>query len=165
VGFCALTHDLGKALTPADVLPRHLGHEHAGVAPLRQLAERLKVPTEHAALAELVCREHLNTHRAFELKPSTVLRLLTSLDALRRPERLSLFLAACEADKRGRLGHEEDAYPQADYLQRARDAAAAVRSEPFVAEGLQGPAIGEAMAGARATAIAAVQKPPADKAR
>ncbi|MDR3447156.1 MULTISPECIES: multifunctional CCA addition/repair protein [unclassified Dyella] len=165
VGFCALTHDLGKALTPADVLPRHLGHEHAGVAPLRQLAERLKVPTEHAALAELVCREHLNTHRAFELKPSTVLRLLTSLDALRRPERLSLFLAACEADKRGRLGHEEDAYPQADYLQRARDAAAAVRSEPFVAEGLQGPAIGEAMAGARATAIAAVQKSPADKAR
>nr|WP_199047760.1 multifunctional CCA addition/repair protein [Dyella sp. ASV24] len=161
VGFCALTHDLGKALTPADVLPRHLGHEHAGVEPLRQLAERLKVPTEHATLAELVCREHLNTHRAFELKPSTVLRLLTSLDALRRPERLSLFLAACEADKRGRLGHEEDTYPQADYLQHARDAAAAVRSEPFVAEGLHGPAIGEAMKTARAAAIAAVRKPSA----
>lgn len=161
VGFCALTHDLGKALTPADVLPRHLGHEHAGVAPLRRLVERLKVPTEHAALAEQVCREHLNAHRAFELKPSTVLRLLTSLDALRRPERLALFLAACEADKRGRLGHQDDAYPQAGYLQRARDAAAAVRSEPFVADGLKGPAIGEAMTAARVGAIAALRQSPA----
>jgi len=159
VGFCALTHDLGKALTPADVLPRHLGHEHAGVAPLHRLVARLKVPTEHAVLAEQVCREHLNAHRAFELKPATVLRLLGSLDALRRPERLDLFLAACEADKRGRLGHEEDDYPQADYLRRARDAAAAVRSEPFVADGLKGPAIGEAMAKARTAAIAALRKP------
>ncbi len=161
VGFCALTHDLGKALTPADVLPRHLGHEHAGVAPLRRLVERLKVPTEHAALAEQVCREHLNAHRAFELKPSTVLRLLTALDALRRPERLALFLAACEADKRGRLGHQGDAYPQAGYLQRARDAAAAVRSEPFVADGLKGPGIGEAMTAARVGAIAALRQSPA----
>jgi tRNA nucleotidyltransferase (CCA-adding enzyme) len=158
VGFCALTHDLGKALTPADVLPRHLGHEHAGIEPLQRLVARLKVPTEHATLAELVCREHLNAHRAFELKPSTVLRLLTSLDALRRPERLSLFLAACAADKRGRLGHQEDAYPQAGYLQRARDAAAAVRSESILAQGLQGPAIGEAMTAARVAAIAALKR-------
>lgn len=157
VGFCALTHDLGKALTPEDVLPRHIGHEHAGLAPLQRLMARLKVPTEHATLAEQVCREHLNAHRAFELKPATVLRLLTSLDALRRPERLSLFLAACEADKRGRLGHADDAYPQATYLQRARDAAAAVESGPFVAQGLQGPAIGEAMTAARAAAIADVR--------
>ncbi|WP_114241591.1 multifunctional CCA addition/repair protein [Dyella sp. C9] len=161
VGFCALTHDLGKALTPADVLPRHVGHEHAGVAPLRRLVARLKVPTEHAALAEQVCREHLNAHRAFELKPATVLRLLGSLDALRRPERLALFLAACEADKRGRLGHQDDTYPQAGYLLRARDAAAGVSAEPFVAKGLQGPAIGEAMTEARVAAIAALDRSPA----
>lgn len=157
VGFCALTHDLGKALTPEDVLPRHIGHEQSGLEPLQALVARLKVPTEHAALATLVCREHLNAHRAFELKPATVLRLLTSLDALRRPERLSFFLAACEADKRGRLGHQDDAYPQAGYLQRACDAAAAVRSEPFVARGLAGPAIGEAMTAARTAAIAALK--------
>lgn len=159
VGFCAMTHDLGKALTPPDVLPRHIGHEHAGVEPLRRLVARLKVPTEHAALAEHVCREHLNVHRAFELKPATVLRLLTSLDGLRRPERFSLFLAACEADKRGRLGHEDDAYPQAGYLQRARDAAAGVTSERFVARGLEGPAVGQAMAAARIEAIAALRQP------
>ncbi|GLQ93935.1 multifunctional CCA addition/repair protein [Dyella acidisoli] len=154
IGFCALTHDLGKALTPKEELPRHVGHEHRGVKPLRALAARLKVPTEYAELAELVCREHLNCHRAFELKPATVLKLLTALDALRRPERLQTFLTTCLADKRGRLGHEQDDYPQAAYLRLARDAAASVTSAPFVAEGLQGPAIGAAMEKARVQVIA-----------
>ena len=157
VGFCALTHDLGKALTPADVLPRHLGHEEAGIEPLRQLCARLRVPTEFAALAEQVCREHLNAHRAFELKPSTVLRVLGALDALRRPERLEVFLAACEADKRGRLGLEHSDYPQAAYLRAARAAAAAIGAGAFVAKGLQGPAVGAAMEKARIDAIAALR--------
>ena len=156
VGFCAFTHDLGKALTPAGELPRHHGHEHRGVPPLRALAARLKVPTEYADMAELVCREHLNAHRALELKPATMLKLLTSLDALRRPERLQTFLTACMADKRGRLGHEQDDYPQADWLRRAREAAASITSAPFVAQGLQGPAVGAAIEKARIQAIAEV---------
>jgi tRNA nucleotidyltransferase (CCA-adding enzyme) len=157
VGFCALTHDLGKALTPADALPRHVGHEQRGVAPLRKLAARLKVPSEHAALAEVVCREHLNAHRALELKPATVAKLLGSLDALRRPGRLEVFLAACMADKRGRLGHGNDPYPQADYLREACAAAAAVNASGFVAQGLAGPAIGAAIQRVRTDAIAAVR--------
>ena len=158
VGFCALVHDLGKALTPVAELPRHIGHEQRGVAPLRLLAARLKVPTEYAALAELVCREHLNVHRALELKPATVLKLLTALDALRRPERLDTFLDTCMADKRGRLGHEDDDYPQAAYLRRTREAAARVTAAPFVALGLHGPAIGIAMERARVDAIAQVKQ-------
>jgi len=159
VGFCALCHDLGKARTPPDVLPSHIGHEHAGVAPLQALASRLKVPAEHAALAELVCREHLNAHRALELKPATVLRVLTKLDALRRPQRLETFLTVCEADKRGRLGRAEAAYPQAGFLRAAREAAASIGAGEFVARGLVGPAIGDAMEKARVAAIAAVPKP------
>ncbi|MBE1159363.1 multifunctional CCA addition/repair protein [Dyella acidiphila] len=154
VGFCAFTHDLGKALTPAAELPSHRGHEHRGVQPLRALATRLKVPTEYAALAELVCREHLNAHRALELRPATVLKLLIALDALRRPERLQTFLLACMADKRGRLGQAQSDYPQADWLQRAREAAAAITAAPFVAQGLLGPAVGAAMEKARVQAIA-----------
>jgi tRNA nucleotidyltransferase (CCA-adding enzyme) len=161
VAWCALTHDLGKALTPADELPRHVAHEQRGVAPLRQLAARLKVPAEHAALAELVCRHHLDVHRAFELRPATVLERLERLDAFRRPERLRPFLLACEADKRGRLGHAEDAYPQADFLRAAHAAARAVTAEPLLRQGLTGTAVGEAMRKARIEAIAAVPKPAA----
>ena len=158
VGFCALTHDLGKALTPADVLPRHIAHEHRGVAPLRAMCERLRVPVEYAQLAELTCRQHLNAHRALELKPATVLQLLLSFDALRRPQRLEFFLLTCMADKRGRVQHEHDPYPQADYLRATRAAAAAVTAQPFVEQGLQGTAIGEAMRRAQIEAIAAVPK-------
>jgi tRNA nucleotidyltransferase (CCA-adding enzyme) len=154
VGYCALGHDLGKALTPADMLPRHIGHEQAGVAPLQQLSARLKVPQEYATLAELVCREHLHAHRARELKPATVLKLLGALDALRRPQRLDTFLLACEADARGRLGMEHSDYPQAAYLRAARDAAATVTAAPFIDAGLQGTAVGAAMEKARIDAIA-----------
>lgn len=156
VGFCALTHDLGKAMTPPHMLPRHVGHEARGVPLVRALAQRLAVPTEHAAMAELVCREHLNAHRALELKPATLLKLLQSLDALRRPQRLEVFVTACEADARGRLGHANQTYPQADRLRAAHAAAAAVTAAPFLEQGLDGPAIGVAMQQARVRAIAAL---------
>lgn len=162
VGWCALTHDLGKALTPVDVLPRHIMHEQRGVVPVREIAARLKVPAEYAFMAEMVCKHHLNAHMALELKPSTVLRLLDALGALRRPERLETFLLACMADKRGRAGSAGAAYPQADFLRACRAAAAAITSQPFVEKGLHGPAIGEAMKKAQAAAIADVPKPRTD---
>ncbi|TAN05890.1 MAG: multifunctional CCA addition/repair protein [Rhodanobacteraceae bacterium] len=157
-GFCALTHDLGKALTPASGLPRHLAHERRGLAPLTALCERLKVPTEHAQLAALTCRHHLDAHRALELKPATVLALLEAFDAFRRPTRLDTFLVVCTADKRGRLQHADDAYPQADFLYAARGAAAAITAQPFVDAGLHGPAIGGAVRRARIEAIKALPR-------
>ena len=159
VGFCALTHDLGKALTPTDELPTHRGHEQRGIAPLEVLAARLRVPVEHLALARAVCSQHLNAHRALELRPVTVLKLLESIDVLRRPQRLDTFLLACMADRRGRKGQEQASYPQADYLRRAFVAAGQVTAAPFVDQGLTGPAIGEAMREARIAAIAAVDRP------
>ena len=157
VGFCAMTHDLGKALTPTRELPRHIMHEERGVAPLRALAERLRVPGEHAELGVLCCRLHLLSHRAFELRPETLFGLIEKLDALRKPQRLEQFITVCEADKRGRLGHSESDYPQGDLLRAAYQAAITIRAGPFVAEGLQGPAIAEAMRKARISAVAAVK--------
>jgi len=158
VGWCALVHDLGKALTPPDELPRHVMHEHRGVAPVRAVCARMKVPAEHAALAELVCRFHLDAHRALELRPATVLELLEKLDAFRKPDRLAKFLLACEADKRGRRGLADEAYPQADYLRAAHAAARAIDAAPFVARGLAGPQVGEAMRAMRTNAIAEVKR-------
>mgnify|MGYP001082146334 CR=1 FL=1 len=156
IGWCALTHDLGKALTPREVLPKHIGHEHAGIAPLRALCARLRPPAEFTVLAELCCRLHLLAHQALELRPTTVLELLERLDAFRRPERLATFLAVCEADKRGRLARGDADYPPADYLRAAQTAASAVSARAFLAEGLAGAAIGERVRGERVRAIAAL---------
>ena len=154
-GFAALTHDLGKARTPAHVLPRHIGHEHAGLKPLAELCERLKVPAEHRRLAECVCREHLNVHRLGELRDATVLELLERCDAFRRPERVARIALCCEADKRGRLGSAEDAYPQGTELVRLHAAAAAINARDLAGTpGLAGPQVGAAVRKARIAAIA-----------
>ena len=154
IGWCALVHDLGKALTPRDELPRHIMHEERGIAPVQAISQRLRVPTEHAVLAELCCRLHLLAHRAAELKPSTMLELFEKLDAFRKPRRVDQFLLVCEADKRGRLGLSESDYPSAALLRSAFAAACAIKAEPFVTAGLQGPAIAEAMRKERIKAIA-----------
>ncbi len=153
IGFAALTHDLGKALTPQHVLPKHIGHEQVGVAPLRVLCERLKVPNEHQRLAEIACREHLNVHRFDELRAATVVTLIERCDGFRKPGRIDQLAIVCEADKRGRTGHADAAYPQADALRAAHAAACAVRASELP-EDLEGPAIGEAMRKARVAAVA-----------
>ncbi|GAA5083145.1 multifunctional CCA addition/repair protein [Lysobacter panacisoli] len=153
IGFAALTHDLGKALTPPHVLPKHLGHEHAGLAPLRALCDRLKVPADHRHLAECACREHLNVHRFDELRAGTVYELLARCDGFRRPERIEQMAIVCEADKRGRAGRQNDPYPQGPALVAALAAARTVRANE-IARGLSGPDVGEAMRRARIDAIA-----------
>ncbi|GAB3358936.1 multifunctional CCA addition/repair protein [Lysobacter tyrosinilyticus] len=155
VGFAALTHDLGKALTPAHILPRHIGHENAGIEPLRALCERLKVPTDFRQLAECVCRDHLNVHRMRELRAATVFELIGRCDGFRRPERIAQIALACEADKRGRTGFADIEYPAGRLLREAHAAAIAVRAADLGSD-LQGPELGEALRRARIVAIASV---------
>jgi tRNA nucleotidyltransferase (CCA-adding enzyme) len=126
VRFAALTHDLGKATTPDDVLPRHIGHEGRSVDLLKPLCERLRVPNECRDLAVLVAREHGNIHRVMEMGAAAVVRLLERGDAIRKPGRFAEALQACEADARGRLGFEAREYPQAERLRVALVAARAV---------------------------------------
>lgn len=126
VRFAAFTHDLGKATTPTDILPRHIGHEERSVGLLKGLCERLRVPNECRDLGLLVARHHGTIHRCRELRPATVVGLLHDCDALRRPERFGQILQACASDARGRTGHENDAYPQAAFMLSALRAAQSV---------------------------------------
>ncbi len=157
VRFAALVHDLGKALTPRERWPSHHGHEDAGVPLIDALCDRLKVPTAYRELAVLTARQHTLVHRAAELKPETVLKLLDASDAFRRPERFAELLRACEADARGRAGRETEAYPQADYLKAAFAAAAAVALTDEDRQGLAGPAIGAELRRRRLAAVTAVR--------
>ncbi len=143
VRFAVLVHDLGKALTPPAMLPKHHGHENAGLAPLERLAARLRVPNDCRELAVLATRYHAHVHRALELRAATILELLEACDAFRRPARFEALLEACECDARGRLGLETRAYPQRDYLAAARAAANAAQLVPEERAGLDGAAIGE----------------------
>ena len=155
VRFAALLHDLGKGETPPDAWPRHIGHEDRGARLVRQLSDRLRVPTDFRHLAELTARWHGLAHRALELKASTILQLLEHCDALRRPDRFREFLLACEADFRGRTGWEGRSYPESGLLAAALDAALAVTVDASERRGLTGEQIGEALRKKRLNAIGA----------
>ncbi len=153
VRFAALTHDLGKGTTPPEQWPRHVGHEHRSVDLVRGLCERLRVPNDYRDLAVITARYHGDLHRAAELRPTTVLKLLEATDAFRRPERFEQFLLACEADARGRQGHEDDTYPQGDLMREALRACTAIDNRAIAAAGFKGEAFAEELRRQRAAVL------------
>jgi tRNA nucleotidyltransferase (CCA-adding enzyme) len=156
--FAVLVHDLGKGATPADEWPRHLGHEQRGADLVRAFCQRLRVPNMYRELGVLTARFHTHCHRALELRPKTLLNTLKGLDALRKPQRFEQFLVACEADARGRLGLENRAYPQADFMRRVYQATAGAPVHPLLAQGLSGLTLAEALQRDRLAAITEVRQ-------
>lgn len=153
VRFATLVHDLGKACTPEELLPRHHGHEKKGLSQVKSLCRRLSVPNDCKKLALAVCEFHTHCHRATELNPSTVNKLFNNLGAYKHTDFFEQFLQCCQADAQGRTGFEERPYPQAQYLKEALASCQGVNAATFMKEGLQGPAIGEAMTAARIQCI------------
>lgn len=154
VRFAALTHDLGKGVTPEQHWPRHSGHEAASVRLVGEMCERMGAPKRFRTLAEKVARYHGVCHRADELRPDTRLKVLESLGAFRADSLLEDFLVACEADYRGRLGMTEDAYPAADVFRRAFAAASTVSGADLAGEGYEGARLGDELRRRRIAAIA-----------
>lgn len=159
VRFACLTHDLGKGTTPAEILPKHTGHEERSARLLREVCDRLRIPTECRELADVVAREHGNIHRSSEFGAAALVRLLERCDALRKPERFEAIVLACECDARGRGGCEEMPYPQREWLLAALAAAQSVTTHEIAEraqqDGVEGPRIGEMIHKARVAAVAA----------
>jgi tRNA nucleotidyltransferase (CCA-adding enzyme) len=153
VRWACLLHDVGKGLTPEAEWPRHIAHEQKGLKLIRAINQRCKAPKDCQELALQVGEFHTHGHRALELKASTLLKLLQGFDVFRRPQRFEEFIAACEMDARGRLGLEQRAYPQADYLRAAMHAARAVAVQPLLERGLKGAELGEALQEERLQAL------------
>jgi len=154
VRFAGLVHDLGKGTTEKQYWPSHRGHEKRGLKLIEALCDRLAVPNHCRDLGLHVSRFHTDVHRAAQLRPDTMLKVLERVDAFRRPERFEEFLQACEADARGRTGLENNPYPQADAFRAGFAAAAGVDNQALQAQGYSGAEFGAALQRARTEAIA-----------
>ena len=142
IRFTVLVHDLGKAITPKDILPRHTGHEARGLPLVKQVCDRLKVPNQHRQLAMVVTEYHLMCHKSLEFKSENLLKLLTVIGAIKSAEKLDDFLLCCMADAKGRKGLEHRDYAPNTYLRAAREAVIKVDVSDLVANGLKGADIG-----------------------
>ena len=166
VRFACLVHDLGKATTPAAVLPRHLGHEKRSEELARNLCLRLRVPSEIHGLATMVAREHGNVHASLGLNGAAIVRLLERCDAFRKPDRFRQAMLACECGARGRLGLSERAYPQSKRLVKALTVALATDTravaERMVALGRAGEEVGAAIHKTRSEAVQTALQEAAD---
>ncbi len=158
VRFAALVHDLGKGITPKELLPSHHGHEKKGLPLLKKLCKRLRVPNNFRALAMQVMEYHTHSHKVFELRPDTLTDVLSTLGAFKDNPKLSWFLLACEADARGRTGFEQRAYPQAQLFSLAAKAAAGVDCSSALDGSLTGSDIGAAIRRLRINAVTEVLK-------
>ena len=143
VRFAALTHDLGKGTTEKDMLPHHYGHEARGYYLVKALCQRYKAPKAYQQLAEISAKYHTHVHRAFEVKPKTLLKVLASTDAFRRPERFLQFLDVCIADSRGRPTYEDNPYFQADFFKLLLEKVAEIDVKEIVDAGFKGMQIRE----------------------
>lgn len=163
IRFASLVHDLGKALTDKDKWPHHYGHEKLGLKAIKTLCKRIRIPNHLKDLSLLVSEYHTHIHKALELKPQTILKVLKQCDAFRRPERFDDILTCAKADSRGRTGFENIEYPQADFFRNTLLAAQSVNVKELVLLGYKGKELGEKIDLARINAIKEVAKPLSEK--
>ena len=158
VRFAALVHDLGKAVTPKNVLPSHRGHEKSGLPLIKQMCARLRIPRKYQSLALVVAEYHLHMHKMMELRPETVLKMLEKTRSINDTQRAQQVALCCIADAKGRKGLEDKDYPQADLFLQYQRVAAAVDSGEIAADLSDGKEIQKAIHQARVRAIKRYRK-------
>lgn len=112
--FACLTHDFGKAITEKSILPKHIGHETAGISIVENFCNRLQVQNRTKKLSLLFTEHHLTIHRAFELSEKKLVVLLRDrLKCLKNINLLEKILLCAKADA---LGKNNSDYKQEGYL-------------------------------------------------
>lgn len=74
--WMALCHDLGKVLTPPELLPHHYEHEIRGIKAAEDLTMRLKLPSRLKLAGRLAAQLHMKAGIYGKLRPSTRVDLL-----------------------------------------------------------------------------------------
>ena len=157
IRFATLFHDVGKALTPKEKWPSHHGHGPAGVPLVAALCERLRVPTQVRDLALLVTEFHDVIHGVQNCSAEALVALFDRIDAWRKPQRVEQLALCSEADARGRLGWEDNTYPQGITLRQAFSTVSAVSTKEVVAAGFKGAEIRQELTRRRIQALSAWQ--------
>lgn len=80
IRYSALVHDLGKGLTPKEEYPHHHNHDKLGEGPVRDMSNRLKVPTSWKKAGIISAKEHMRAGIFEQMKPAKQVDLIEKLE-------------------------------------------------------------------------------------
>ncbi|EMQ4857328.1 multifunctional CCA addition/repair protein [Morganella morganii] len=124
-----------------------------GTSAIQQLSERLRVPNPARDLALLATCHYRTVHDIGQLTADDIIALFDSLDAWRKPERITQLAVLCEADYLSRIVPEATDYPQGHILAEAFILAQNVAVKPVIEAGFKGADIKAELTRRRAEAV------------
>lgn len=171
VKFAVLCHDFGKAITFRKY-GNLIGHEEAGLEPVRNLCERIRVPNEYRDIALYVTEQHTRVHCILgrngqkNAKPRSVMKIFEAAGNVASQKtciKVTALADACFCDAKGRGPKKAMLeYPQGHLLLDAFRAVSQLDtksiSSAMLEKGKSGVDIGEAIRVARIDAIRGVMK-------
>lgn len=107
IRFAALMHDVGKGITPKELLPRHFGHDKAGVEIIENMPSQF--PRDWKRLAILTSENHMAVNNM--AKSGRIINLLSK--AQRIPQGLECLRAVVRVDSGATPWFLEDEVSQA----------------------------------------------------
>ncbi|MBE5819257.1 MAG: HD domain-containing protein [Clostridiales bacterium] len=108
IRYSALVHDLGKGTTPKEMYPHHYGHEERGVELVRNLSNRIKVPTAWKKAGITACKEHMRGGIFGKMTPEKQVSFLERVSkSLLGIEGLQI-VVYCDRNRIGTIDSEEE---------------------------------------------------------
>ncbi|MBR1600918.1 MAG: HD domain-containing protein [Alphaproteobacteria bacterium] len=100
--FALLMHDIGKTMTPPEILPSHHGHDKAAAPLIKKICKRLKIPNSYRNLALMAAAQHMQIRNVLDMKKGRLLTLLTDICELKHRQNLIDYIKICRCDMLGR---------------------------------------------------------------
>ena len=100
--FALLLHDIGKTLTPAEILPHHHGHDKAAAPLIREICGRLKVANNYRDFALMIAKQHMQIRNVLDMKKGRLLTLINDICGLKHRQNLADYIRICRCDMLGR---------------------------------------------------------------
>lgn len=79
IRFSALVHDLGKGITPKEMLPHHYGHDIKGVKLVEEFSNRIGVPNSWKKCGKISAKEHMRGGIFNKMTPAKQVDFITNV--------------------------------------------------------------------------------------
>ena len=76
-----LVHDLGKGITPNEMLPHHYGHDEKGIKLVGDLSNRICIPNSWTKCGKVACKWHMKAGIFEQMTPKKKIELIEKVSA------------------------------------------------------------------------------------